>query len=51
MKKKKTKLMGHLPKMPKCEIYLNVARLNDGNYELKIIDKNRLLKKTKFRKQ
>ena len=42
--------MGHLPKMPEGEIYLNVTRLDDGDYELTIMDKNKVIKKTTFRK-
>ncbi|UII78411.1 hypothetical protein [Flagellimonas sp. CMM7] len=47
----KKKLIGNLPKMPKGEISLNVTRLDDGDYELKIVDNNRLITKTKFKKQ
>ncbi len=42
--------MGELPKMTEGEIYLNVTRLDEGDYELRIMDKNRLIKKTKFKK-
>ena len=51
MKKKVIALKGNLPKMPSQEIYLNVNALQKGDYELKIIDKNKLIKKTTFRKK
>lgn len=51
MKKNPFILEGDIPKMPSHEIYLNVNALEKGNYELKIISKNKLIKKTTFRKK
>lgn len=36
--------------MPNYEIYLNVNALQEGEYELKIIHKNKVIKKTTFKK-
>jgi hypothetical protein len=51
MKKEPEKFMGTLPKMTDSHIYLNVSRLDQGNYELNIMDKNKLIKKATFRKR
>ncbi len=51
MKKKPFILEGDIPKMPNNEIYLNVNALEKGNYELRIINKNKLIKKTTFKKK
>jgi hypothetical protein len=51
MKKKKTKkLFGEIPAMPDTEIFLNVTKLENGQYELRIMDKNKLIKKISFEK-
>lgn len=50
MTKRKRVLKGDLPQMPEDEIYLNVSKLNKGNYKLKIVDNNKLIKKTRFKK-
>ncbi len=50
MNKKPKQLKGKLPPMPDHEIYLNVNALDDGEYELKIMNKNKVIKKTKFKK-
>lgn len=50
MNKKSKKLKGKLPPMPDHEIYLNVNALHEGEYELKIINKNKIIKKTTFKK-
>ena len=50
MTKKSIYLEGHLPKMPVNEIYLNVNALEKGDYKLKIMNRNKLIKKTVFRK-
>lgn len=34
--------------MPSYEIYLNVNALQEGEYELKIMNKNKVIKKTTF---
>jgi len=35
---------------PKYNIYLNVNHLDEGDYTLKIVYKNRVIKKTTFKK-
>lgn len=50
MKKKKPSLSGNLPPAPDQKIYLNVNALEEGEYELTIIYKNKALKTIKFRK-
>ncbi len=50
MNKKSKQLKGKLPPMPSHEIYLNVNALQEGEYELRIIDKNKVIKKTTFKK-
>lgn len=50
MSKKKKPLSGKLPKMPDQEIFLNVNALEEGNYELNIVNKNKIIKKTTFKK-
>ncbi len=50
MKKRKTPLSGKLPDMPDQEIYLNVNALEKGTYKLNIIHKNKIIKKTTFKK-
>jgi len=50
MKKKRSSLSGKLPPVPDQEIYLNVNALKDGEYELKIIHNNKIIKKTTFKK-
>lgn len=48
MNKKSKQLKGKLPPMPSHEIYLNVNALQEGEYELKIMNKNKVIKKTTF---
>jgi len=48
---KKKKYEGHLNEMPTDKIYLNVNNLKKGVYTLKIIDKNKVIKKTRFNKK
>ncbi|MDH3698114.1 MAG: hypothetical protein OEQ81_05580 [Flavobacteriaceae bacterium] len=50
MKKKQFRLGGTLKRLPKKQIYLNVNHLDNGAYVLKIIHKNKLIKKTTFYK-
>jgi len=50
MKRKHKILKGQLPEMPDKEIYLNVNALEDGAYELNIVNKNKIIKKTTFKK-
>jgi hypothetical protein len=46
---KKT-LIGNLDTLPNYKIYLNVNHLEKGMYTLKIVHKNRVIKKTTFKK-
>ena len=48
---KKKKYEGKLHEMPSDKIYLNVNNLKSGTYTLKIINKNKIIKKTKFNKK
>tara|TARA_R110001606_G_scaffold372314_1_gene529388 strand:- start:575 stop:727 length:153 start_codon:yes stop_codon:yes gene_type:complete len=49
IKKKKT-FKGELDHFPKYKIYLNVNHLEKGAYTLKIVHKNKIIKKTTFKK-
>jgi len=42
---------GKLQDMPPYCIYLNVNNLKKGIYTLKIVNKNKVIKKTKFNKK
>lgn len=42
---------GSLKPMPKFQIYLNVNHLKIGKYTLKVIHKNKVIKKTTFDKK
>lgn len=48
---KKKRFEGVLDDMPGYEIYLNVNHLTRGKYELKIINKNKIIKRTQFNKK
>lgn len=48
---KKKRFEGVLKSMPGFEIYLNVNHLARGKYELKIINKNKVIKRTQFDKK
>ena len=48
--KKKT-LIGTIKTMPDTNIYLNINYLKNGNYKLKIVHKNRIIKTTQFIKK
>lgn len=50
MSKNKSPLSGKLPPSPDQKIYLNVNALEEGEYELTIINKNKAIKTTTFRK-
>jgi hypothetical protein len=50
MNKKSRCLKGSLLKHPSYKIYLNVNHLNKGDYILKIVYRNKIIKKTKFTK-
>lgn len=45
------KYEGDLKKAPTDQIYLNINHLKKGKYSLKIVDKNKIIKKTKFIKK
>ena len=48
--KKNIDYEGKIEKLPDKKIYINVNYLEKGNYELNIINKNKLIVKTKFNK-
>ena len=48
-KKRKYYFEGHLENLPSQKIYLNINNLEKGRYELQIIHKNKILKKTTFK--
>lgn len=48
---KKKKYEGKLNEVPTDKIYLNVNNLKKGLYTLNIINKNKVIKKTKFNKK
>lgn len=50
MKKKRSSLHGSIPAVPKQKIYLNVNALENGEYELRILNKNKLIKTITFNK-
>ncbi len=47
-KKKNILYEGKIEKLPDKKIYINVNHLEKGNYELNIINKNKLIVRTKF---
>lgn len=49
-KKRKYHFVGHLENLPSQKIYLNINHLEEGLYELQIIHKNKIVKKTTFKK-
>ena len=50
MSKKIKSLEGKIDHFPKHSIYININHLDKGNYTLKIVHKNRIIKKTNFKK-
>jgi hypothetical protein len=50
MSKKPKKYLGDLPPVPGTEIYLNINKLAQGDYTLKIIKDNKVILKTTFKK-
>lgn len=50
MKKKRTTYKGEINQFPTKKIHLNVNHLDAGKYVLKIIHKNKVIKKTTFKK-
>ncbi|VXB70425.1 conserved hypothetical protein [Flavobacterium sp. 9AF] len=49
--KKKYNYEGELKKIPSQKILININHLEKGEYELNIIHKNKVLKKTNFKKK
>lgn len=47
---KKKRYEGELNKLPGFEIYLNINHLKKGQYTLKIINKNKIIKNIHFKK-
>ncbi|WP_310992826.1 hypothetical protein [Aequorivita marina] len=50
MSKTKRTYNGSLHYVPKHDIYLNITNLKDGKYVLHISHKNKIIKKTTFKK-
>ena len=50
MSKKPKKYVGDIPPVPGTEIYLNINKLAQGDYTLKIIKDNKVILKTTFKK-
>lgn len=48
---KKKRYEGMLQKVPEFEIFLNVNHLAKGKYQLKIVNKRRVIKSTHFTKE
>lgn len=44
------KYKGKLKPMPETEIYINIDNLKKGTYTLKIVNKNKVVKEIKFKK-
>lgn len=51
MLKKPVKYESTLEALPSNKIYINVNNMKEGNYELNIINQNKLIKKTTFKKK
>lgn len=50
MKKKFTTYQGTIDRIPEKTIHLNINHLDKGKYVLKILHKNKIIKKTTFNK-
>lgn len=50
MSKKPTKYLGDLPPVPGTKIYLNINKLAQGEYTLSIVQDNKVITKTTFKK-
>lgn len=44
------KYYGNLPAIPGRQIYLNIDKLEEGEYLIKIIDKNKVVNHIRFKK-
>lgn len=51
MLEKKRKFDSKIEEFPSNKIYINVNNMEKGNYELNIINQNKLIKKTTFKKK
>ena len=51
MPKNPTKYEAKINEFPSKKIFINVNHLEKGEYELNIINKNKLLSKTQFKKK
>lgn len=49
-KKKEFNYEAKIEKLPDKKIYLNINTMDKGDYELNIINQNKLIKKTTFKK-
>ena len=50
MPQKKMKYEAKIDQLPSNKIYININNMEKGEYELNIINKNKLIKKTTFKK-
>lgn len=51
MPKKVIKYEANIDKLPSKKVYINVNHLDKGDYELNIINENKLIRKTTFKKK
>ena len=51
MPQKKMKYVTKIEELPSNKIYINVNNMESGDYELNILNKNKLIKKTTFKKK
>lgn len=51
MLQKKTTYESKIEQLPSNKIYINVNKMEKGDYELNIINQNKLIKKTTFKKK
>ena len=51
MPKKTMKYESKIEELPSNKIYINVNKMEKGDYELNIINQNKLIKKTTFKKK
>jgi hypothetical protein len=51
MPQKKITYESRIEQLPSNKIYLNINKMEKGEYELNIINQNKLIKKTTFKKK
>ena len=51
MSEKKIKYESKIEELPSNKIYINVNKMEKGDYEINIINQNKLIKKTTFKKK